>query len=78
MADIPRLASSGPSSSNRPRVAGEQLQVRPRTTRLDDRVDLVWLAAVLALLRRDQVYLPPPRRERAGILAAHAEEDESR
>ena len=35
---------------------------------------LVGLAAVFALARRREVHLPASRRERAGILAAHAEQ----
>src|SRR4030088_3747141 len=58
------------------RAACEQLEIGPRTARLDDPVLLVRLARMLALARRQQVHLPPPRRQRARVLAAYAEQDE--
>src|SRR4030081_166915 len=58
------------------RAAREQLEIGPRTARLDDPVLLVRLARMLALARRQQVHLPPPRRQRARVLAAYAEQDE--
>jgi hypothetical protein len=58
------------------RCASEELQVWPRRTALDDLVELVGLARVLALALGDQVHLAAARRERAVVLAAHAEQHE--
>src|SRR6516164_4426568 len=60
------------------RAAREQLDEWPGTARLDDLVLLIGLAAVLALTRFDVIDLPPSRRERAGVLAAHAEQNQFR
>src|SRR5262249_35836397 len=56
------------------RAAREELEEWRGTTRLDERVLLVGLARVLALARRQEIHLPPSRRQRACVLAAHAEE----
>ena len=37
---------------------------------------LVGFARMLALARRQQIHLPPPRRERARVPAAHAEQQQ--
>src|SRR5262245_30701687 len=78
---LPRraIADRGLIAPRRPsfaRAAREQLEEWPRTTRLDELVLLVGLARMLALARRQQIHLPPSRRERACVLAAHAEQNE--
>src|SRR5262245_16381649 len=58
------------------RAAREQLEERAAAARFDDLVLLVRLARMLALARRQEVHLPPSRRERARAPAAHPEQDE--
>src|SRR5262245_23555482 len=55
------------------RAAREQLEERAGAACLDDLVLLVRFARMLALARRQQVDLPPSRRERARAPAAHPE-----
>src|SRR5438105_1007937 len=59
----------------RARLPREQLQVRTRTTALDEVVELIRLARVFALERTYQVDLPPARGERAQA-AAYAEQQQ--
>ena len=65
------VAPDGPALAHAP---PEQLQIRPPAARLDDVVLLVGLAGVFALAGGHQVDLPPPRRQRARVLAARAEQ----
>src|SRR5262249_53919698 len=58
------------------RAAREQFQVRAGAARLDERILLVGLARVLTLARRQEIDLPAARRQRAGVLALHAEQHE--
>src|SRR5262249_17279515 len=73
IADRGLIAPRHPSFA---RAAREQLEEWPPTARLDERVLLVRLARVLALARRQQIHLPPSRRQRARVLATHAEQNE--
>src|SRR5262245_60888179 len=73
IADRGLIAPRHPSFA---RAAREQLEEWPGTARLDELVLLVRLARVLALARRQQIHLPPSRRQRARVLAAHAEQQE--
>src|SRR5262249_17974818 len=77
---LPRraIADAGLMAPRRPSfacAARKQFEEWPATARLDEPVLLIGLARMLALARRQQVHLPPPRRERARVFAAHAEED---
>ena len=65
-----------PNAPSRPIAASEHFEVGPGAARLDPRVLLIGFTAVLALAGGDGVHLPPPRRQRAGVLAAHAEEQD--
>src|SRR5262245_43237103 len=67
------IAPGGPAIS---RAARKQLEKRPRAASFKNVVLLIWLARMLALARCQQVHLPPPRREGAGVLAAHTEQDQ--
>src|SRR5262249_53891782 len=58
------------------RAAREQLEVRTGTARLDDRVLLVRLARMLTLARGQEVHLAAAGRQRAPMLALHADQDE--
>ena len=58
------------------RATPEQFNKRPRRTRFDNVILFVGFSRMLALARREQINLPPPRRERARILAAHAEQNQ--
>src|SRR5215216_1846824 len=58
-----------------PRSARKQFKKWLRTTRLNNLVLFIRLARMLALARRQQIHLPPPGREGACVLAAHAEQD---
>src|SRR5690349_6102575 len=58
------------------RAARKQLEIRAGAAGLDDFVLLVGLARVLALARRQEIYLSATRRQGARVLAAHAEQDE--
>ena len=62
-----------PEDKVRVQAARKQFEEGTWTARLDDRVLLIRLARMLALARRQQIHLPSSRRERACILAAHAE-----
>lgn len=61
-----------------PRAPSEQFEERTGTARLDDIVLLVRLAGMFSLARRQKVDLSSSGRERAGVLAAHAEQDQLR
>src|SRR5215470_12074400 len=67
------VAPSGPAAATSPR---KQLQEWPGRTRLDNLVLLVRLARMLALSRRQQIHLPASRGKCAGVLAAHAEQNQ--
>src|SRR5262249_20406113 len=58
------------------RATREQLEIRPGATCLDNFVLLVRLARVLALARRQKIHLPSPGNQGAGILPAHAKQDQ--
>src|SRR5689334_15976133 len=73
---IIRVGLVAPGRPALARAAREQFEIGPGTARLDDVVLLVGLARVLALARGQEVHLPPPRRQRARIPAAHAEQHE--
>lgn len=70
------LGLVAPRRPPRPRPAGEQLQIRAGAAGFDDVVGFVRLARVLALAGGDDVDLPATGLSRAGIFAAHAEEEE--
>ena len=59
-----------------PITTTKQLEKRPRAARFDDAVEFAGLARMFTLARRQQVYLPPPRRERAGVSTARTEQDQ--
>src|SRR5262245_35379345 len=80
---LPRraIADAGLMAPRRPsfaRAARKQLEEWPGTARLDELVLLIGLALMLPLARRQQIHLPPPRRQRARVLAAHAEQNQLR
>src|SRR5262249_27467327 len=54
-------------------ATGEQFEIGRRAARFDDFILLIGLARVLAFTRRQQILLPPSRRQRARVPAAHAE-----
>src|SRR5688572_21105359 len=58
------------------RAAREQFEKRSTAARFHDLVLLIRLARVLALACRQEIHLPSPRRERARVPAAHAEQDQ--
>ena len=70
------LGLKSPPAPSRSGAAREELNIRPRAARLDDRVQFIRLARVLALARGEEIHLPPTGGARAGILAPHAEQHE--
>ena len=75
VAIIRLIAPSDPPSAIATR---EQLQIRPRAARLDQRVLLVRLSGVLALAGGEEVHLGAAGGEGAGVLSADAEQDHLR
>src|SRR6266567_2085939 len=73
IATICLITPNGPAITCPPR---KQLKIRTAATRLDNRVLFVRLTRMLALARRDKVYLPAPRRKRSRVLTTHTEQDE--
>lgn len=67
-----------PRSPAAPRSACEQFEVRTGRAGFNQLVLLVGLAGMFALLLGDEIHLPPPRRQRARVLAANAEQDDFR
>src|SRR4051794_19271735 len=73
---IPIISLVAPCGPSLARAAPEQFDKRPPRARLDNVVLLIRLARMLALARRQQIHLPPSRRQRPGILAADPEQDQ--
>src|SRR5262249_49422864 len=76
---VGRLAIVGLLAPLRPslaRPAREQLEMGRRVARLDELILLLRLARVCALARRKQIRLPASWRQRARVLAPHAEQHE--
>src|SRR5438874_1446558 len=74
-----RVVDTGLVAPGRPALARsprEEFKIRPWAAIFDNLILLIRLARMLALARRQQIHLPPSGRERARLLAAHAEQDQ--
>src|SRR5215469_15698083 len=75
---IVRVCLVAPRLPFAPGAPCEQFQIRSGGARLDDRIKLIRLSRVFTLATRDVIHLSAARRERAGNLAPHPEEDQFR